>query len=122
MYDEGLDFVYLGTGTGRRGTAIRAARAGATICTSRRYWRCERVTGSLCGTTRLRRERTGTTTPQPLMLADLLMSGGTRKVILQASKNDFSMLDRQTGQFISAKAFVKSVTWNSDRSEDWSSN
>ena len=52
---------------------------------------------------------------QPLMLADLpAMSGGTRKVILQASKNGFFyVLDRQTGQFISAKAFVKGVTWAS---------
>lgn len=50
---------------------------------------------------------------QPLMLADLPIGGTTRKVIMQASKNGFFyVLDRQTGQFISAKAFVKGVTWS----------
>jgi quinohemoprotein ethanol dehydrogenase len=49
---------------------------------------------------------------QPLMLADLPIGGSTRKVIMQASKNGFFyVLDRQTGQFISAKAFVNGVTW-----------
>src|SRR5208282_1665956 len=47
-----------------------------------------------------------------LMLADLPIGGGTRKVIMQASKNGFFyVLDRQTGQFISAKAFVNGITW-----------
>jgi quinohemoprotein ethanol dehydrogenase len=49
---------------------------------------------------------------QPLMLADLVIGGQTRKVIMQASKNGFFyVLDRETGQFISAKPFVKNVTW-----------
>ncbi len=49
---------------------------------------------------------------QPLMLADLQIGGSKRKVIMQASKNGFFyVLDRQTGQFISAKTFVKGVTW-----------
>jgi len=49
---------------------------------------------------------------QPLMLADLQIGGSTRKVIMQASKNGFFyLLDRQSGQFISAKAFIKGVTW-----------
>lgn len=49
---------------------------------------------------------------QPLMLADLTIAGARRKVIMQASKNGFFyVLDRQTGEFISAKAFVKGITW-----------
>ena len=49
---------------------------------------------------------------QPLMLADLKIGSQTRKVIMQASKNGFFyMLDRKTGQFISAKPFVNNVTW-----------
>jgi quinohemoprotein ethanol dehydrogenase len=51
---------------------------------------------------------------QPLMLANLPIGGRARKVILQASKNGFFyVLDRQTGQFISAKAFVNGITWAS---------
>jgi quinohemoprotein ethanol dehydrogenase len=49
---------------------------------------------------------------QPLMLADLQINGGPRKVIMQASKNGFFyVLDRQTGQFLSAKPFVKGINW-----------
>ncbi len=49
---------------------------------------------------------------QPLMLADLEIGSQTRKVIMQASKNGFFyMLDRKTGQFISAKPFVNHVNW-----------
>jgi glucose dehydrogenase len=48
------------------------------------------------------------------MLADLKIGGTARKVIMQASKNGFFyVLDRQTGQFLSAKPFVKGVTWAS---------
>jgi PQQ-dependent dehydrogenase (methanol/ethanol family) len=49
---------------------------------------------------------------QPLMLADLKIEGRTRKVIMQASKNGFFyVLDRETGQFISANPFVGQITW-----------
>jgi quinohemoprotein ethanol dehydrogenase len=49
---------------------------------------------------------------QPLMLADLPIAGASRKVIMQASKNGFFyVLDRRTGQFISARTFVNGVTW-----------
>ena len=49
---------------------------------------------------------------QPLMLADINIAGTPRKVIMQASKNGFFyVLDRETGQFISAKPFVDGVSW-----------
>ena len=48
---------------------------------------------------------------QQLMLLDLNVKGKTRKVITQASKNGFFwVLDRLTGEFISAAAYVK-TTW-----------
>ena len=49
---------------------------------------------------------------QPLMLADLKIEGRNRKVIMQASKNGFFyVLDRETGQFISANPFAGQITW-----------
>jgi quinohemoprotein ethanol dehydrogenase len=48
---------------------------------------------------------------QQLMLLDLPINGSTRKVITQAAKNGFFyVLDRRTGEFLSAEPFVK-VSW-----------
>jgi len=48
---------------------------------------------------------------QQLMLLDLPIGGRTRKVITQAPKNGFFyVLDRVTGEFLSAEPFVK-VSW-----------
>jgi PQQ-dependent dehydrogenase (methanol/ethanol family) len=48
---------------------------------------------------------------QQMILADLNINGRTRKVIMQANKNGFFyVLDRITGEFISAQPFSK-VTW-----------
>ena len=115
VYDEELDFVYLGTGNGTAWYRdLRSPGGGdnlylASILALRAsdgelVWHYQVTPG----------ENWDYDATQPLMLADLPMSGGTRKVILQASKNGFFyVLDRQTGQFISAKAFVKGVTWAS---------
>ncbi len=47
------------------------------------------------------------TATSPLVLADLTIGGRLRKVIMQAPKNGFLyVLDRETGQFISAKPYV----------------
>ena len=49
---------------------------------------------------------------QQMILADLNINGKTRKVIMQANKNGFFyVLDRITGEFISAQPFSK-VTWS----------
>jgi hypothetical protein len=55
-------------------------------------------------------------------------AGSHEKVIMQASKNGFFyVLDRQTGQFISAKAFVNGITWatginpETGRPQEWPS-
>jgi quinohemoprotein ethanol dehydrogenase len=48
---------------------------------------------------------------QQLMLLDLEIGGRTRKVLTQAAKNGFFyVLDRVTGEFLSAEPFVK-VSW-----------
>jgi quinohemoprotein ethanol dehydrogenase len=48
---------------------------------------------------------------QQLMLADLTINGRQRKVLMQASKNGFFyVLDRITGQFISAQPYTQ-VNW-----------
>ena len=50
---------------------------------------------------------------QQLILADLTIDGTARKVLMQANKNGFFyVLDRKTGQLISAKNFTP-VTWAS---------
>src|SRR5262249_39138002 len=54
---------------------------------------------------------------QQLMLLDLPIAGRTRKVIMQASKNGFfHVLDRVSGQYISAAPFVK-VDWATGHDE-----
>jgi len=50
-------------------------------------------------------------TVQQMILADINVNGKPRKVIMQANKNGFYyILDRVTGQFISAEPFAQ-VTW-----------
>ncbi len=53
------------------------------------------------------------TATQHIILADLTIDGEVRKVLMQAPKNGFFyVIDRQTGQLISAEPFVN-VTWAS---------
>ena len=52
------------------------------------------------------------TATQPLMLLDLTIAGRPRKTIVQAPKNGFFyVLDRVTGEFISAQPFADVITW-----------
>lgn len=53
------------------------------------------------------------TATQHIMLADMEIEGKVRKVLMQAPKNGFFyVIDRETGEFISAKPYV-SVNWAS---------
>ena len=53
------------------------------------------------------------TAVQPMILADLVIDGRERKVLMQAPKNGFFyVIDRVTGAFISAEEFAE-VTWAS---------
>jgi len=113
VYDPDLDLVYTGTGNGLAWYRdLRSPGGGdnlylASILALRAsdgelVWHYQVTPG----------DNWDFDATQPLMLADLPLSGGLRKVIMQASKNGFFyVLDRQNGQFISAKAFVNGITW-----------
>lgn len=115
VYDPKLDLVYTGTGNGIAWYRdLRSPGGGdnlylASILALRAsdgelVWHFQTTPG----------ENWDYDATQPLMLADLNIGGRMRKVIMQASKNGFFyVLDRQTGQFISAKTFVKGVNWAS---------
>ncbi|MGC2400937.1 MAG: PQQ-dependent dehydrogenase, methanol/ethanol family [Acidobacteriaceae bacterium] len=113
VYDPALDLIYAGTGNGTAWYRdLRSPGGGdnlyiASILALRPesgelVWHYQVTPG----------ENWDYDATQPLMLADLTINGAKRKVIMQASKNGFFyVLDRQTGQFISAKPFVDQVTW-----------
>jgi quinohemoprotein ethanol dehydrogenase len=113
VYDPQFDLVYTGTGNGTPwhrdlrspggGDNLYAASILALRATDGELvWHFQTTPG----------DSWDYDATQPLMLADLEIGGHTRKVIMQASKNGFFyVLDRETGQFISAKPFVKNVTW-----------
>jgi quinohemoprotein ethanol dehydrogenase len=113
VYDPQLDLVYTGTGNGIAWyRALRSEGEGdnlylASILALRAsdgalVWYFQVTPG----------DNWDYDADQPLMLADLKIDANTRKVILQASKNGFFyVLDRQTGQFLSATPFVGKITW-----------
>jgi quinohemoprotein ethanol dehydrogenase len=115
VYDPALDLVYAGTGNGTAWYRdLRSPGGGDNLYlasilafranTGELVWHYQVTPG----------ENWDYDATQPLMLADLNIRGTPRKVIMQASKNGFFyVLDRQTGQFVSAKAFVDQVTWAS---------
>ncbi len=111
-YDPELNLLYIGTGNGSPWSRVLRSPGGGDNL-------------YLCSILALRPD-TGEyvwhyqTTPadnwdyastQPIVLADLRIDGRTRKVLMQAPKNGFFyVIDRATGQFISAQPFTK-VTW-----------
>ncbi|HVZ22445.1 MAG TPA: PQQ-dependent dehydrogenase, methanol/ethanol family [Vicinamibacterales bacterium] len=111
VYDPDLKLVYIGTGNadpwyrdlrgGKSdnlyGTSILALRAD----TGAMVWHYQLVPG----------DQFDFDATQPLMLADLQIGGRLRKVIMQAPKDGFFyILDRATGEFLSATPFTK-ITW-----------
>jgi quinohemoprotein ethanol dehydrogenase len=115
VYDPQLDLVYTGTANGTAWyRALRSAGGGdnlylASILALRAsdgelVWHFQTTPG----------DNWDYDATQPLMLADLDIGGRMRKVIMQASKTGFFyVLDRETGEFISAKPFVNNITWAS---------
>ena len=111
-YDPGLDLLYIGTGNGSPWNRdIRSPGGGDNLY--------------LCSILAVRPDKGEyvwhyQTTPadnwdyasvQPLILTELNINGRQRKVILQAPKNGFFyVVDRATGEFISAQPFAK-VNW-----------
>ena len=113
VYDPQLDLVYTGTGNGISWyRALRSEGEGDNLYVSsilalrssdgELVWHFQVTPG----------DNWDYDATQPLMLADLQIDGNTRKVIMQASKNGFFyLLDRLTGQFISANPFVGKISW-----------
>ena len=112
VYDPDLDLVYIGVGNG--GPWDREARSpgggdnlflSSIVALRRRtgeyVWHFQQVPG----------DQWDYTATQHLMLLDLVIDGRLRRTIVQAPKNGFFyVLDRENGEFISARNFVP-VNW-----------
>lgn len=112
VYDPELDLVFVGTGNGspwyRR---LRSPGGGDNLYLSsilalraddgQLVWHYQTTPG----------DNWDYTATQPLILAELEIEGRRRRVIMQAPKNGFFyVLDRETGELISARAFTD-ITW-----------
>jgi quinohemoprotein ethanol dehydrogenase len=114
VYDPKLDIVYFGTGNGSpHPQAFRGDGGGDNLFigsivavdakTGKYKWHYQEVPG----------EQWDYDSTSPLMLADLTLNGKQRQVIMHAPKNGFFyVLDRATGELLSAKNFVPN-TWAS---------
>ena len=111
-YDPDLDLLYFGVGNGSPwNQSIRSPGGGDNLFlssivavrpdTGDYVWHYQTTPG----------ETWDYTATQHMILADLEIEGTTRKVIMQAPKNGFFyVIDRETGEFISANNFVP-VNW-----------
>jgi quinohemoprotein ethanol dehydrogenase len=111
-YDPDADLVYVGTGNAEpwvqkfRGAKDRdnlytCSILAVQVSTGQLRWHYQTVPN----------DNWDYDSVQQLMLAELTISGRPRKVLMQASKNGFFyVIDRLTGQFISAEPFSQ-VNW-----------
>lgn len=111
-YDPSLNLLYVGTGNGSPYRWRQRSPSGgdnlflASILairpdTGRLAWYYQQVPG----------ENWDYTSTQKMILADLKIDGAVRQTLLQAPKNGlFYVLDRKTGEVISAKPYV-TVNW-----------
>ena len=111
-YDPELDLLYVGVGNGSPwNQSIRSPGGGDNLflssivavrpATGEYVWHYQTTPG----------ETWDYTATQHMILAELNIDGIERKVIMQAPKNGFFyVIDRETGEFISADNFVP-VTW-----------
>jgi quinohemoprotein ethanol dehydrogenase len=111
-YDPELDLLYVGTGNGSpSGMWFRSPSGGDNLflCSilaidpdsGKLVWHYQTTPG----------ETWDYTSTQNIILADLMIKDEQRKVLMQAPKNGFFyVLDRATGQLISAEKFVP-VNW-----------
>ncbi|MGB6450552.1 MAG: PQQ-dependent dehydrogenase, methanol/ethanol family [Steroidobacteraceae bacterium] len=111
-YDPELDLLYFGTGniqpwgrmpSGERADGLLSASIVAVHASTGRYaWHYQTTPGDMWDYD----------STQTLTLATLTIDGRPRKVIMQAAKNGyFYVLDRATGQLLSAKSYV-TVNWS----------
>jgi quinohemoprotein ethanol dehydrogenase len=113
-FDPELNLMYVGTGNGSPWAQKKRSPAGgdnlylASVValnpdTGKYVWHYQETPG----------DNWDYTSTQPMILADLKIKGRDRKVLLHAPKNGFFfVIDRKTGEFISAKNFVD-VNWAS---------
>ncbi len=113
-YDPELNIIYVGTGNGTPWDRnVRSPGGGdnlflscilaINVDTGRLLWHYQTTP----------RDTWDYTATQKMVLADLTIDGRPRKVVMQAPKNGFFyVLDRQTGELLSAKAYTK-VNWAS---------
>jgi PQQ-dependent dehydrogenase (methanol/ethanol family) len=111
-YDPELDLLYVGVGNGSPWSReLRSPGGGDNLFlssivavrpdTGEYVWHYQTTPG----------DSWDYTATQHMILAELEIDGRERKVIMQAPKNGFFyVLDRETGEFISAQAFTD-VTW-----------
>jgi len=112
-YDPSADILYVGTGNGGPWDRhVRSPQGGdnlflasiiaVTPDTGKMVWYFQETPG----------DTWDYTSTQPMILADLVIDGKTRKVLMHAPKNGFFyMVDRITGEFISGAKYAKRVTW-----------
>lgn len=113
VYDDESNLVYIGTGNGAPWNRDhRSPEGGDNLYLSSIV--------ALDGDTGLMRwyfqstpgDDWDFTATQPMMLLDLEIDGRERRTIVQAPKNGFFyVVDRVTGDFISAEAFTDDLTW-----------
>ena len=113
-YDPELDLLYVGTGNGSPWSRkLRSPGGGDNLYlssilalrpdTGRLVWHYQTTPG----------DNWDYTAAQQIVLADLDWNGAPRKVLMQAPKNGFFyVLDRATGELLSAEKFVR-VNWAS---------
>ena len=111
-YDPALNLLYVGTGNGSPwNQQIRSPKGGDNLYlssivalrpeTGEYVWHYQTTPG----------DSWDYTATQHMILADLKIGGRIRKVLMQAPKNGFFyVLDRATGQLISAEAFAE-ISW-----------
>jgi quinohemoprotein ethanol dehydrogenase len=112
VYDSELDLLFIGTGNGTPwNRRARSPQGKDNLFTSsivalkpdtgEYVWHYQEVPG----------DAWDYDAAAPIILADITMGGAPRKVLLQAPKDGFFyVLDRATGQLISAKPYTN-VTW-----------
>ena len=113
-YDPELDLLYIGVGNGSPwNRKIRSPEGGDNLylssivalrpLTGEYVWHYQTTPG----------DTWDFTATQHIILADLELAGGTRKVLMQAPKNGFFyVIDRTNGDLISAEPYVQ-VNWAS---------
>jgi len=112
-YDPDLNLLYFGTGNGSEwARELRSPKGGDNLFltsivavdadTGKYVWHFQEVPA----------DQWDYDACQQMVLADLVIDGKQRKVLMQAAKDGyFYILDRTNGQFISATPFVK-TNWN----------